>query len=104
MRSNSFCSRTSNVQKKGFHTQNYVQDQIRLRKRTMCLASLSKSFIFNSFPASGDIDHLLITFAASLNPDQARRSVSRDLGPNCLQTTKVVTSKEKVKLWNLSDI
>ena len=28
---------------------------------------------FNSFPASGDFCRLLITFANSLNPDQARQ-------------------------------
>ena len=38
----------------------------------------------------------------SLDPDQDRHSVGPDLGPNCLkgyqQTTKVATSKERVKL------
>ena len=32
----------------------------------------------NSFPVSGNFFHLLITFANSLDPDQA------DLDPNCL--------------------
>ena len=39
---------------------------------------------FNSFPTSGNICRLLITFANSLDPDQARRNVGPDLDPNCL--------------------
>ena len=38
----------------------------------------------NSFPASGDFCRLLITFANSLDPDQARQNVGSDLDPNCL--------------------
>ena len=38
----------------------------------------------NSFPASGNFCHLLITFANSLDQDQARQNVGPDLGPNCL--------------------
>ena len=37
-----------------------------------------------SLPASGDYCHLLITFANSLDPDQARQNVGPDLDPNCL--------------------
>ena len=40
--------------------------------------------VFNSLPASGDFCHLLITFANSLDPDQARLNVGPDLAPNCL--------------------
>ena len=40
--------------------------------------------VFNSFPASSDFYHLLITFANSLDPDQARQKVGPDLDPNCL--------------------
>ena len=40
--------------------------------------------ILNSFPASGDLRSLLITFANSLDPDQARQNVGPDLDPNCL--------------------
>ena len=40
--------------------------------------------VFNSMPASGDFCHLLITFANSLDPDQARQNVWPDLDPNCL--------------------
>ena len=40
--------------------------------------------IFNSFPVSGDFCHLLITFANSLDPDQAGQIVGPDLDPNCL--------------------
>ena len=39
---------------------------------------------FNSLPASGNFYHLLITFANSLDPDQARQNVGPDLDPNCL--------------------
>ena len=38
----------------------------------------------NSFPASDDFCHLLITFANNLDPDQARQNVGPDLDPNCL--------------------
>ena len=37
-----------------------------------------------SLPASGYYCHLLITFANSLDPDQARQDVRPDLDPNCL--------------------
>ena len=40
--------------------------------------------ILNSFPAGGDFCRLLITFANSLDPDQARQNVRPDLDPNCL--------------------
>ena len=40
--------------------------------------------VFNSLPASGDFCHLLITFANSLDPDQAQQNVGPDLDPNCL--------------------
>ena len=38
----------------------------------------------NAFPATGDFCRLLITFANSLDPDQARQNVGSDLDPNCL--------------------
>ena len=41
-------------------------------------------FKFYSLPASGNFCHLLITFANSLDPDQARQNVGPDLDPNCL--------------------
>ena len=41
--------------------------------------------VFNCFPPSGDLCHLLITFANSLDPDQARQNVGPDLDPNCLK-------------------
>ena len=49
-------------------------------------SSIKKLFCiyFNSLPASGDFCHLLITFANSLDPDQARQNVGPDLDPNCL--------------------
>ena len=39
---------------------------------------------FNSLPAIGSFCHLLITFASSLDPDQAQQNVGPDLDPNCL--------------------
>ena len=41
-------------------------------------------FVFNSLPTRGDFCCLLITFANSLDPDQARQNVGPDLDPNCL--------------------
>ena len=41
------------------------------------------SSLLNSVPASGDFCRLLITFASSLDPDQARQNVGPDLDPNC---------------------
>ena len=38
--------------------------------------------IINSLPAMQC--HLLITFATSLDPDQARQNVGPDMGPICL--------------------
>ena len=40
--------------------------------------------MLNSFPASGDFCRLQITFANSLDPDQAQQNVGPDLDPNCL--------------------
>ena len=40
--------------------------------------------VFNSLSASSDFCHLLITFANSSDPDQARHNVEPDLNPNCL--------------------
>ena len=39
---------------------------------------------FNSLPASGDFCRLLITFANSLDPEQARLNVGHILDPNSL--------------------
>ena len=40
--------------------------------------------VFNSLPISSDFCHLLISFANSLDPDQARQNAGPDLDPNCL--------------------
>ena len=46
---------------------------------------VSRSFsVSNSLPASDNFCHLLITFANSLDPVQARQNVGPDLDPNCL--------------------
>ena len=39
--------------------------------------------VFKSLPASSDFCHLLITFANSLDANQARHNVGPDLDPNC---------------------
>ena len=39
--------------------------------------------MFISFPTNVNICGLLITFAKSLDPDQARHFVGPDLDPNC---------------------
>ena len=48
------------------------------------IITTDKHFSINSLPASGDFCRLLIIFANSLDPDQARRNVGPDLDPNCL--------------------
>ena len=40
--------------------------------------------LFNSFPDRGDFCRLLIIFANSLDPDQARQNAGPDQDPNCL--------------------
>ena len=50
----------------------------RLLKFSPCMQSV------NSFPASGDFCCLLITFANSLDPDQARQKVGHNRNPKCL--------------------
>ena len=63
-------------------------------------------FVFNSYPTSGDFCRLLITFANSLDQDQARQNSRPDLDPNCLTLwwyswkifcTKVNLKKKKKK-------
>ena len=50
----------------------------------LTLAKVFAKNVFNSLPTSGNFCCLLITFANSLNPDQARQNVGPDLDPNCL--------------------
>ena len=64
----------------------------------------------NSFPTSGYFCHLLITFANSLDPDQAQQHVGPDLDPNCLTlwwySWKIcfvnVNLKKKIYRWQKS--
>ena len=42
-----------------------------------------KHFSINSLPASSDFCRLLLSFANSLDPDQARPNVGPDQDPNC---------------------
>ena len=41
-------------------------------------------FVFNSLPARGNFFVCWISFANSLDPDQARKNLGLDLDPNCL--------------------
>ena len=41
-------------------------------------------FVLNSLHARSNFCCLLVTFANSLDPDQARQNVGPDLDPNCL--------------------
>ena len=58
----------------------------------------------SSFAASGDFCPLLITFAYSLDPDQARQDIGPDLEPNCLTllwySWKIVLKKVNLKKKN----
>ena len=44
----------------------------------------TSSFVFNSLPPRVDFCCLLITFANSLDQDQASQNAGPDLDPNCL--------------------
>ena len=48
----------------------------------------------NTSPASGDFCRLLITFANSLDPDQARQNVGPDLDPYCLTFMAFLKGKQ----------
>ena len=48
----------------------------------MGITQTLKTAFLNSLPASGKFCHLLIIFANSLDPDQARQNVGPDLDPN----------------------
>ena len=57
-----------------------------------------------NFPASNDFCCLLITFANSLDPDQARQNIGPDLDPNCLTlwwySWKIFFKKDNLKKQN----
>ena len=57
------------------HTHDVWSPVLSEKKKKICL------LLFNSFPASGNFCHLLITFANSLDPDQAKQNVWPDLDP-----------------------
>ena len=66
-------------------------------------ATSSTSYIFNSFLASSDICHLLITLANSLDPDQDGQNVGPDLDPKLFDTLIVFLNEyfEKVNFENI---
>ena len=49
-----------------------------------------KAVLYLTLSASGNFCHLLITFANSLDPDQAQQNVGPDLDPNCFDTLIVL--------------
>ena len=53
-------------------------------KFTLAKVLARSGSVFNFLPDCGDFCHLLIAFANSLDPDQARHFVGHDLDPNCL--------------------
>ena len=53
-------------------------------KLTLAKVLARSCFALNSLPARGDFCCLLITFANSLDPDQARQNAGHDLDPYCL--------------------
>ena len=56
-----------------------------IQPKSTCSIKLStSSFVFNSLPPRVDFCCLLITFANSLDQDQASQNVGPDLDPNCL--------------------
>ena len=59
---------------------------------------IMSAFQLNSLPASDIFCRLLITFANSLDPDQARQNVGPDLDPNFLTLMiflKIIFLKKK---------
>ena len=71
--------------KKPHHSTSYEYPQHVSKENWRKLSqSYHQTLIVNSFPTSGDFCSLLITFANSLDPDQACQFVGPDLGPNCL--------------------
>ena len=63
---------------------NIIREYLNEIKSVSANSCLKHAKILNSFPASGNFCRLLITFANSLNPEQARHVVGPDLGPNYL--------------------
>ena len=61
----------------------------------------SQRVVFNSLPASGNFCHLLITFANSLDPDQARQNVGPDLDPKLFDTLMVL-KKSSIQRVNMA--
>ena len=57
-------------------------------------------FVFKSLPARGDLCCLLITFANSLDPDQARQYVWPDLDPKCSTPSIEKIQHPKSKIWH----
>ena len=60
----------------------FLAEKKKKKKKTLSRTIIAPDT--NSFPVSGNFCRLLITFANSLDPDQARQNVGPDLDPNCL--------------------
>ena len=69
-----------------FPWRNYKKNQHKKKKKKKNIYIIIPLYrpLNKSFPASGDFCRLLITFANSLDLDQARHFVGSYLDPNCL--------------------
>ena len=70
-------------------------------KLTLAKVLARKLYVFNSLPASGNFCHLLITFANSLDPDQACQNVGPDLDPKLFDTLMVL-KKSSIQRVNMA--
>ena len=66
------------------HTSTGLQNSYKYHINYIYSTINNNCFVLNSLPTRGEFCCLLITFANSLDPDQARQNVGPDLDPNCL--------------------
>ena len=60
--------------------------------------------LYLTLPTSGNFCHLLITFANSFDPDQARQNVGPDLDPNCLTMFDGIEKHPAFKELNMAQL
>ena len=72
------------AQIKIFRWQDAWKSEKKKKMKSKCLERMDISLALNSLATNGDFCRLLITFANSLDTDQARQSVGPNLDPNCL--------------------
>ena len=61
---------------------------------TQFLSHFCRPYIINSLPVISDVCHLPISFASSMDPDQARQNVGPDLDPNCFTLLYSILQEE----------